>query len=81
MQQERVGQLICLLQVHTPMKSQYHYGSTAVKTVVSSIFHLKMSMESRGIIWCPFSDLDNVGKAMIEMAVIVSMLLLLVVIY
>ena len=74
-------QVESLLRVNTPVKSQYKYNFWTIRSLISSMYNIKMNAESNGLMFCPFIKLTAIGKATLKVSFIVTMFVILFILY
>ena len=74
-------QVESLLRVHTSLKGNYRYNSWLIQGLLSFVFNIKMNIDSKSLIFCPFKDLDSIGKIALKASFIPSLFVVLLSLY
>ena len=70
-----------LLRVHAPVKATYTTSSWILRTLISSIFNIKLNGNGNGFVFCPFVGLTTVQKNLMKVSFVFTMLFVLLLFY
>ena len=74
-------QVESLLRVHTSLKGNYLYNSWLIQGLLSFVFNIKMNIDSNSLIFCPFKNLDSIGKIALKASFIPTLFVVLLSFY